>query len=101
MQEIIQQLDAKREVACLGGGQERIDKQHAKGTLVDAGYSIRRGICGGRPLRGGDYPSNFKFGNLLLFLIDALYLERYNAIAWRGSIPKKSEYSFFLAGVLL
>ncbi len=34
MQKIIEQLDAKREAACLGGGQERIDKQHAKGKLT-------------------------------------------------------------------
>jgi propionyl-CoA carboxylase beta chain len=34
MQNIIQQLDAKREAARLGGGQVRIDKQHAKGKLT-------------------------------------------------------------------
>ena len=34
MQNIIQQLDAKREAARLGGGQGRIDKQHAKGKLT-------------------------------------------------------------------
>jgi propionyl-CoA carboxylase beta chain len=34
MQNIIQQLDAKREAARLGGGRERIDKQHAKGKLT-------------------------------------------------------------------
>jgi propionyl-CoA carboxylase beta chain len=34
MQDIIDQLDAKREAARLGGGQDRIDKQHAKGKLT-------------------------------------------------------------------
>ncbi len=34
MQDIIHQLDAKREAARLGGGQDRIDKQHAKGKLT-------------------------------------------------------------------
>jgi propionyl-CoA carboxylase beta chain len=34
MQEIIKQLQQKREQAYLGGGQSRIDKQHAKGKLT-------------------------------------------------------------------
>ncbi len=34
MHEIIQQLDEKREKARLGGGQRRIDAQHAKGKLT-------------------------------------------------------------------
>jgi propionyl-CoA carboxylase beta chain len=34
MQEIIQQLAEKRQAAKLGGGQKRIDKQHAKGKLT-------------------------------------------------------------------
>jgi propionyl-CoA carboxylase beta chain len=34
MHEIIQQLDAKREQARLGGGQRRIDAQHKKGKLT-------------------------------------------------------------------
>lgn len=34
MQDIIKQLDAKRSAARLGGGQERIDRQHAKGKLT-------------------------------------------------------------------
>jgi len=34
MQEIIQQLEQKRERAKLGGGQKRIDAQHAKGKLT-------------------------------------------------------------------
>ncbi len=34
MQEIIRKLDKKRSAARLGGGQERIDKQHAKGKLT-------------------------------------------------------------------
>jgi len=34
MQEIIQQLAAKRELARLGGGQKRIQAQHAKGKLT-------------------------------------------------------------------
>jgi len=34
MQEIIQQLSEKREAAKRGGGQQRIDKQHAKGKLT-------------------------------------------------------------------
>ncbi|MCI5137461.1 MAG: methylmalonyl-CoA carboxyltransferase, partial [Candidatus Electrothrix sp. AR1] len=34
MQEIIDRLDAKREAARLGGGQQRIDKQHAQGKLT-------------------------------------------------------------------
>ena len=34
MQDIIQRLDAKREAAKLGGGQRRIDAQHAKGKLT-------------------------------------------------------------------
>lgn len=34
MQDIIQQLDAKRAAARLGGGQKRIDNQHAKGKLT-------------------------------------------------------------------
>jgi propionyl-CoA carboxylase beta chain len=34
MHEIIRQLEAKREAARLGGGQKRIDSQHAKGKLT-------------------------------------------------------------------
>ena len=34
MQEIIRQLEEKREAARLGGGQQRIDRQHAKGKLT-------------------------------------------------------------------
>ncbi|MFM2095675.1 MAG: putative propionyl-CoA carboxylase beta chain 5 [Planctomycetota bacterium] len=34
MQEIIRQLEAKRAAALLGGGQRRIDAQHAKGKLT-------------------------------------------------------------------
>ena len=34
MQEIIRQLEKKRNAARLGGGQHRIDKQHAKGKLT-------------------------------------------------------------------
>ncbi|MFM7122539.1 MAG: carboxyl transferase domain-containing protein, partial [Fluviibacter sp.] len=34
MQEIIHQLEQKREQARLGGGQKRIDAQHAKGKLT-------------------------------------------------------------------
>ncbi len=34
MQEIIQRLDGMRQAARLGGGQKRIDKQHAKGKLT-------------------------------------------------------------------
>ena len=34
MQDIIEQLDAKRAAARLGGGQRRIDAQHAKGKLT-------------------------------------------------------------------
>ncbi|MEB2347542.1 MAG: acyl-CoA carboxylase subunit beta [Comamonadaceae bacterium] len=34
MQTILEQLDAKRELARLGGGQKRIDAQHAKGKLT-------------------------------------------------------------------
>ena len=34
MQEIIEQLAAKRELARLGGGQKRIQAQHAKGKLT-------------------------------------------------------------------
>ena len=34
MQDIIQRLDEKREAAKLGGGQRRIDAQHAKGKLT-------------------------------------------------------------------
>ncbi|MDP3620697.1 MAG: acyl-CoA carboxylase subunit beta [Polynucleobacter sp.] len=34
MQDIIQQLEAKRELAHLGGGQKRIQAQHAKGKLT-------------------------------------------------------------------
>jgi propionyl-CoA carboxylase beta chain len=34
MHEIIRQLDAKRAAALLGGGQKRIDAQHAKGKLT-------------------------------------------------------------------
>ena len=34
MQEIIRQLDEKRRKAALGGGQKRIDAQHAKGKLT-------------------------------------------------------------------
>jgi len=34
MQDIIQQLDAKRSAARLGGGQKRVDQQHAKGKLT-------------------------------------------------------------------
>jgi len=34
MQEIILRLDEKRKLACLGGGQDRIDAHHAKGKLT-------------------------------------------------------------------
>jgi propionyl-CoA carboxylase beta chain len=34
MQDILQQLEAKRELARLGGGQKRIDAQHKKGKLT-------------------------------------------------------------------
>ena len=34
MQNILEQLGAKRELARLGGGQKRIDAQHKKGTLT-------------------------------------------------------------------
>src|SRR5690606_41429490 len=34
MQAIIEQLEAKRAAARLGGGQKRIDAQHAKGKLT-------------------------------------------------------------------
>jgi propionyl-CoA carboxylase beta chain len=34
MQDIIHQLEAKRELARLGGGQKRIQAQHAKGKLT-------------------------------------------------------------------
>ncbi len=34
MQEIVRQLEEKRAAAALGGGQDRIDKQHAKGKLT-------------------------------------------------------------------
>src|SRR6056300_1605919 len=34
MQDIIEQLEKKRKAAALGGGQERIDKQHARGKLT-------------------------------------------------------------------
>ncbi|HEB97450.1 MAG TPA: acyl-CoA carboxylase subunit beta [Sedimenticola thiotaurini] len=34
MQEIIQRLDAMRQAARMGGGQKRIDRQHAKGKLT-------------------------------------------------------------------
>ena len=34
MKEIIQQLEAKRELARLGGGQKRIAAQHSKGKLT-------------------------------------------------------------------
>ena len=34
MQDIIRQLDEKRAAAKLGGGQRRIDAQHAKGKLT-------------------------------------------------------------------
>ena len=33
MHDIIRQLAEKRDAACLGGGQKRIDSQHAKGKL--------------------------------------------------------------------
>ncbi len=53
MKEIIQQLEAKRELARLGGGQKRIQAQHAKGKLtareriellLDVAHS-KSGIC--------------------------------------------------------
>ena len=34
MQEIIEELERRREAAKLGGGQERIDAQHARGKLT-------------------------------------------------------------------
>ena len=34
MQEILEQLEAKREQARMGGGQKRIDAQHKKGKLT-------------------------------------------------------------------
>ena len=33
MQDIIKQLESKRDAARLGGGQKRLDAQHAKGKL--------------------------------------------------------------------
>ena len=34
MKEVIEALEAKREEARLGGGKDRIEKQHAKGKLT-------------------------------------------------------------------
>jgi len=34
MQDILKKLDEKRAAACLGGGQSRIDQQHAKGKMT-------------------------------------------------------------------
>ena len=34
MHDILEQLEAKRELARMGGGQKRIDAQHAKGKLT-------------------------------------------------------------------
>ena len=34
MQDILEQLEKKRELARLGGGQKRIDAQHKKGKLT-------------------------------------------------------------------
>ena len=34
MQDILEQLEAKRELARMGGGQKRIDAQHKKGKLT-------------------------------------------------------------------
>ncbi len=34
MQEIVEQLEQKRNAAALGGGQRRIDAQHARGKLT-------------------------------------------------------------------
>jgi propionyl-CoA carboxylase beta chain len=34
MKDIIEQLEARRDAARLGGGQRRIDAQHAKGKLT-------------------------------------------------------------------
>ena len=34
MHEIIEELEEKRDLAKLGGGQKRIDAQHAKGKLT-------------------------------------------------------------------
>ena len=34
MQDIIRELEKKRDAARIGGGQDRIDKQHAKGKLT-------------------------------------------------------------------
>ena len=34
MQDILKQLEAKRELARLGGGEKRIDAQHKKGKLT-------------------------------------------------------------------
>jgi len=34
MKEIVEQLAEKRAAASLGGGQERIDRQHARGKLT-------------------------------------------------------------------
>ena len=34
MKEIVEQLEQKREAAALGGGQERIDRQHSRGKLT-------------------------------------------------------------------
>src|SRR3546814_18259597 len=35
MQTIVEQLEAKRDAARLGGGEKRIDAQHAKGKLTE------------------------------------------------------------------
>ena len=45
MQDILDQLEKKRALARLGGGQKRIDAQHAKGKLtarerIDAGLKL-------------------------------------------------------------
>ena len=34
MKEIVERLENKRRAAALGGGQDRIDKQHARGKLT-------------------------------------------------------------------
>jgi hypothetical protein len=59
MHDIIRQLEKKREMARLGGGQKRIDSQHKKGKLtareriellLDPGFLRRMGYVQGTPL---------------------------------------------------
>ena len=57
MHDILEQLEQKRAAARLGGGQKRIDSQHAKGKLT---ARERLEVLLDEELELGDYMVNFR-----------------------------------------